>query len=46
LAAETPKLRDRIAMLAAGAPTQVEKFRACLVWAAEGPEDVEIVDYH
>jgi len=21
-------------------------FRVCLVWTAEGPADVEIVDYH
>ncbi len=23
-----------------------DQFRVCFVWAAEGPEDVEIVDYH
>ena len=23
-----------------------EQFRVCFVWTAEGPEDVEIVDYH
>lgn len=22
------------------------QYRVCFVWAAEGPEDVEIVDYH
>lgn len=23
-----------------------DKWRLCFVWTAEGPEDVEIVDYH
>ena len=23
-----------------------DQFRVCFVWAAEGPKDVEIVDYH
>ena len=23
-----------------------DRFRVCFVWAAEGPADVEIVDYH
>ncbi len=23
-----------------------EQFRICFVWAADGPSDVEIVDYH
>lgn len=23
-----------------------DQFRVCFVWASEGPEDVEIVDYH
>jgi proteic killer suppression protein len=23
-----------------------DQFRVCFVWAVEGPEDVEIVDYH
>ena len=23
-----------------------DKFRACFVWTAEGPAEVEIVDYH
>jgi proteic killer suppression protein len=23
-----------------------ERFRVCFVWTAEGPTDVEIVDYH
>jgi proteic killer suppression protein len=23
-----------------------DQFRLCFVWAATGPEDVEIVDYH
>ncbi len=23
-----------------------DQFRVCFVWTAEGPEDVEIVDYH
>ena len=23
-----------------------DQFRACFVWTAEGPEGVEIVDYH
>jgi proteic killer suppression protein len=23
-----------------------EQFRICFVWAADGPDDVEIVDYH
>jgi len=23
-----------------------DQFRVCFVWAAEGPEAVEIVDYH
>ena len=23
-----------------------EKFRVCFVWTEDGPEDVEIVDYH
>ena len=23
-----------------------DQFRVCFVWQAEGPEDVEIVDYH
>lgn len=23
-----------------------DQFRICFVWTAEGPEDVEIVDYH
>ena len=23
-----------------------DKFRVCFVWTAEGPKDVEIVDYH
>jgi toxin HigB-1 len=23
-----------------------DKFRVCFVWTAEGPEEVEIVDYH
>ena len=23
-----------------------EQFRVCFVWTAEGPKDVEIVDYH
>ena len=23
-----------------------DRFQVCFVWAAEGPEDVEIVDYH
>jgi proteic killer suppression protein len=23
-----------------------DQFRICFVWTAQGPEDVEIVDYH
>lgn len=23
-----------------------DQFRICFIWTAEGPEDVEIVDYH
>lgn len=23
-----------------------DQFRVCFVWTAEGPKDVEIVDYH
>ena len=23
-----------------------DRFRVCFVWTAEGPKDVEIVDYH
>ena len=23
-----------------------DKFRVCFVWTEDGPEDVEIVDYH
>jgi proteic killer suppression protein len=23
-----------------------EKYRVCFIWTAEGPTDVEIVDYH